>query len=95
VSTSPSLSQALHLINGETVSRKIEDGGVVARALAAGETPDAILDDLAFRSLGRSATAEEHAMLLADLADPRTDPRLVLEDAFWAFLNSREFLFNH
>ena len=95
VSTSPSLSQALHLINGETVSRKIEHGGVVARAIASGATPDAILDDLAFRSLGRSATETEHAALLADLAEPGVDPRPVLEDAFWAFLNSREFLFNH
>jgi hypothetical protein len=95
VSTSPSLSQALHLINGETVSRKIEQGGVVARALASGATPDAILDDLAFRSLGRSATETEHAALLAPLAEPGVDPRPVLEDAFWAFLNSREFLFNH
>ena len=95
VSTSPSLSQALHLINGETVSRKIEQGGVVPRALAAGETPDAILDDLAFRSLGRPATAAEHAALQGELAEAGIDPRPVLEDAFWAFLNSREFLFNH
>ncbi len=119
VSTSPSLSQALHLINGDTVSRKIEQGGVVARALASGASPHAILDDLASRTLGRPATEAEHAALAADLAETRTetmtetsaeagtesgtetavkpeiDPRPVLEDAFWAYLNSREFLFNH
>ncbi len=95
VSTSPSLSQALHLINGETVSRKIEQGGVVARALAAGATPAAILDDLAARAIGRHATEDEQEMLRSELQSGDADPRLVLEDAFWAFLNSREFLFNH
>jgi hypothetical protein len=38
VKTSPTLSQALHLINGETTSGKIEEGRVVEKLLA--ENPD-------------------------------------------------------
>lgn len=99
VSTSPSLSQALHLINGETVSRKIEQGGVVRRLLDSGTTPDAVLDAICLRCLGRPATDTERATVLdaiaGDESTPGVDPRIVLEDAFWAILNSREFLFNH
>ena len=42
----------------------------------------------------RKPTAKEYAALNEVLAAEK-DPKPVLEDTFWAVLNSREFLFNH
>ncbi|MFZ4575585.1 MAG: DUF1549 domain-containing protein [Phycisphaerales bacterium] len=90
----PSLSQALHLINGETVSEKIRQGGRVRAELAAGRTPAQVLDGLYAECLGREPSETERAVLLAPLAEG-VEPGALLEDAFWALLNSREFMFNH
>ena len=49
VRTEPTLSQALHLINGETVEQKITAGGVVSRMLAEKKTPAEILRTLYIR----------------------------------------------
>lgn len=94
VSMEPSLSQALNLINGDTVAGKVKAGGVVARALASGETPSAVLDRLFIATLTRLPRDEERSAILAEVA---TAPSAQegLEDAFWAILNSREFIFNH
>ena len=35
----PTLSQALHLLNGDTVNAKIQQGGLVAKLLAEKKTP--------------------------------------------------------
>jgi hypothetical protein len=96
VSMEPSLSQALHLVNGETVHEKIKQGGRVARELAAGGTPEEILTRLYVACLSRTPSKEEVAALLAQPeGTPPVEPRVLLEDAFWALLNSREFVFNH
>src|SRR5256885_9884545 len=39
VKTDPNLSQALHLLNGDTLQNKIEQGGLVAKMLKDGQTP--------------------------------------------------------
>jgi len=93
VSFAPSLSQALHLLNGDTLHRKINGGGVVKTLLDAGVTPEGVIDDLYLRCLSRPPTDEERCELLAFI--PADDPRTSLEDVFWALLNSREFLFQH
>jgi hypothetical protein len=90
----PSLSQALHLINGETTTAKIRDGARIRDELAAGRTPDQILDALYAECLSRAPSDTERATLLAPIAEG-IPPQTALEDAFWALLNSREFLFNH
>ena len=90
----PNLSQALHLLNGDTVGDKIARGNLIARRLEEKKSPREIVGELCIRSLGRPPTEAELAQLDAALgADP--EPRRVLEDYFWALLNSREFLFNH
>ena len=94
VRTEPNLSQALHLLNGSTVENKINDGGVVRKALKAGQKPEAILDDLYLRCLCRRPSEEERARLLAFFKDAKSEEQ-VLNDLFWALLNAKEFVFNH
>jgi hypothetical protein len=94
VKMEPNLSQALHLLNGDTLQTKIQQGKVVERLLAAGKTPAAVVEDLYIRCLTRKPTEKEIAALNAILAEEKDDKR-VLEDVFWALLNSREYVFNH
>lgn len=94
VKTEPTLSQALHLLNGETVEQKVRSGGAVKRLLDSGKTPAQVIEALYVRTLGRKPTPEEGGQL-ARLMPEKGDPREALEDVFWALLNSREFLFNH
>jgi hypothetical protein len=94
VKMEPNLGQALHLINGESVHVKVQQGGVVGRLLEAGKTPQEVVSELYLRSLSRPPTAEEAAAIDEQLAGA-TEPRAGLEDVFWALLNSREFVFNH
>ncbi|MEQ8790637.1 MAG: DUF1549 and DUF1553 domain-containing protein [Pirellulaceae bacterium] len=93
-STDPTLSQALHMINGSTVQGKIAQGGLVKQLLSEGKTPEQVIDSIFIRSLTRLPSAEEKARLLGVVADAG-NPQLGLEDVFWAVLNSREFVFNH
>ena len=94
VSREPALGQALHLINGDTVNAKIQQGNLIGAALEAGQTPEQIITDLFQRCLARAPLPEEHAAIMADVA-AADDPKPILEDFFWALLNSREFIFNH
>jgi hypothetical protein len=95
VKVEPNLSQALHLINGDTVNNKVRQGGVVERLLKAEKTPAEVLEELAIRCLSRLPTDEEQAALQDALTEEGANAQQVLEDYFWAMLNSREFLFNH
>ena len=93
VKTEPTLSQALHMINGDTL-QKINQGGVIQQMLAAGKTPVQVIDSLYIRSFCRRPTPTELERLQATVAAAE-NPQVGLEDVFWAILNSREFMFNH
>ncbi|MCA9125584.1 MAG: DUF1549 domain-containing protein [Planctomycetales bacterium] len=93
-STDPSLSQALHLINGSSTQGKITQGKLINHWLEQSLSNQEIIERLYIRSLSRRPTeAEEHSLtkMIADAGNPQ----IALEDAFWALLNSREFMFNH
>lgn len=93
-STDPSLSQALHLLNGAATSGKIVQGKVIDELLKDGATPSEALDRLYVRCLSRFPTdAERETLIQSITAAP--SPKEGLEDVFWAVLNSREFVFNH
>lgn len=94
VKMEPNLSQALHLINGDNVNAKIQQGGLIPKLLAEGKTPDDIVRELYLRCLGREPLEAEWTALKPEL-DAQEDKKMALEDIFWALLNSREFVFNH
>ncbi len=94
VKMEPTLSQALHLLNGDTVNAKIQQGGVVAKMLAEKKSPPEIVDELYLRAFSRKPTKEELEKL-APVYGEGANKQQALEDVFWAILNSREFLFNH
>ena len=94
VKMEPNLSQALHLLNGETVQSKIQQGKLIEKLLAEGKTAPQVIEQLYIRCLTRKPTEKEMTNLAAVLAEEKDDKR-VLEDVFWALLNSREYVFNH
>lgn len=97
VKMEPNLSQALHLINGDTVHARIRQGYIVGGMIAAKKPHAEIIEALYLRALSRSPTEGEKEKLLAAVAEG-ADPngqREILEDIFWALLNSKEFIFNH
>jgi hypothetical protein len=94
VSMDPSLSQALHLLNGEVANERIRRGNLVGRWMAEGLTDSQIIDQLIVRCYGRKPLERERVELVAGLQGS-PDRQSALEDIFWALLNSPEFLFNH
>ena len=110
VQMEPNLSQALHLLNGDTVQNKIANGALVKKRLDARKAAREIVDELYVRCFGRKPTDEEWKNIgpMIDPAPPEavTSPSPAannatdehqkrLEDLFWALLNSKEFMFNH
>ena len=93
VQMEPNLSQALHLLNGNTVEEKIRSGGLIKALLEAKKTPEEIIEELYIRSFSRRPVEKEVAGLKAILASAPS-PKEFLDDLFWSLLNSREFLFN-
>ncbi len=94
VSIEPNLSQALHLLNGDTVNTKMAQGKLVPTRLKEGKTPEQIAEEIYIRCLSRKPT-EREAAALKEVVDNEQNKQQALEDIFWATLNSREFVFNH
>jgi hypothetical protein len=94
VKVEPNLSQALHLLNGSTVEGKINEGAVIKKMLKAGKSRGDVVNELYLRCFGRKPDAGELEKLGSFFKDGKSD-ELVLNDLFWALLNSKEFLFNH
>jgi len=90
----PNLSQALHLLNGDTVNQKCRQGGLVKQMLADGKSVNDVINEIYKRALSRSATPVELEGLNQQIEQVENKEQ-ALEDVFWAVLNSREFIFNH
>jgi hypothetical protein len=95
-----SVSQALHLNNGQTLNDKLRD----KKSRVEQWLNEKISDDEAIRrvfvlSLSREPSASEAERCSNHLKHAVTDKtstrREALEDLFWAVLTGKEFLFNH
>jgi hypothetical protein len=100
VKMEPNLSQALHLLNGNTVQKKLGETQIINEALKANKSPEQIVEDLYIRCFGRKPTDDEWSSVRAQLPGDddkkkAEDTKKVLDDVFWALLNSEEFMFNH
>ena len=94
VKLDPTLSQSLHLLNGDATTQRITQGNLIGKLLKEKKTPEEILDEIYVRCLSRMPSADEKTKVLA-LVNAEKDKKQVLEDAFWAVLNTREYMFNH
>jgi hypothetical protein len=91
----PNIAQALHLLNGDLINKKIDAvGGRVELLLKAKATPEALIEELFLVTLSRPPRPEELAKAKGWLAQAPT-PKEGAADVLWVLLNSREFLFNH
>jgi hypothetical protein len=100
----PTITQALHIINGDTLNNKLRaPGNSIDMLIRLGFDDGQIVDYLYMASLSRHPTDAERAALVPALAaaeqekiagvdDPR---RSALNDMAWALLTGEEFMFEH
>ena len=89
----PSLTQALHTLNGDTLTTKIADKtGRIGQLLAASKPHEEIITDLYLAALCRPPTDQERAMCQKFLAEAAS-PEECYQDLLWALMNSKHFLF--
>lgn len=105
------LAQSLHLINSDTIQKKLgDDSGHAAALAAAKDRPDdERLSDLYLQALARKPNARELEAAKLHLSKkrkkaaekpdddltPEVAEREAFEDILWALVNTKEFLFNH
>ena len=94
VKMEPTLSQALHLMNGDAINDRIKQGGVVAKMINDKKTDREIVDDLYLRCFSRLPNEKEWTSIQRAIAEAADNRKVALEDLFWALLNSKEFFFN-
>src|SRR5205085_2954861 len=80
-SSEPSMTQVLHLYNGETVNKKLAAKGSAAEVAAAETDNRKIVEDLYLAALSRWPTKAERESLFGELsAASEEDRRQVIED---------------
>ena len=105
-SSDPSVAQALHVINGDTLNNKLRNqGSNINLFLKLGLSDSRILEHVFLSAFSRYPTESERESILAALRESRQEQgpvearrqarREALQDMLWALLTKKEFLFNH
>ena len=91
----PSVAQALHIANGDTVNQKLRaKGNAIDLALAADTPDEKIIEDAYLAALCRPPTDAERRAIMEVLAQAKENKREAVEDLYWSLLSSKEFLFS-
>jgi hypothetical protein len=92
----PSVTQLLHIANGDTINKKLEaKDSRISKLLAASTPNEKIIEDAYLGALSRYPTDAEKDKLQKVLVEAKdSEKRTVVEDMYWAVLSSKEFLFN-
>ena len=97
----PNLRQALHIINGDTINKKLSaHGGLIDKAVQSGVSNSQFVEQLYLAAFSRYPSNEERSaaakMLEAAPNENRAEAKKeAMEDFTWAMLTGREFIFNH
>jgi hypothetical protein len=99
-SSDATVAQALHVINGDTLNKKLSaPDGTIALFLKIGLSDRRIIEHMFLSALSRYPTDAERVQLVAQLEQAKSGKspdahKQALEDLVWAMLTSKEFLFN-
>lgn len=92
--TKPNIAQAMHLLNGDFLNKKIADkAGRVEKLVAAKAPLPKAIEELYLAAWSRLPSKDELAKAEGWVKSAPT-PREGLQDLLWVLINSREFLFN-
>ncbi|MDC0295397.1 DUF1549 and DUF1553 domain-containing protein [bacterium] len=92
-----SIPQALMLFNGDLTKKAISTGrgSYIARLSSGGKNPVDRLNYLFMNGLARRPTVNEKKVAAALLRSREGDEKEMLQDMWWAILNSNEFIMQH
>jgi hypothetical protein len=86
--------QALHLMNSNTLARKVASDGSRAQELAQSDrTPPQIVEELYLSLYARRPTPDELNEAVSLFSEPDVNRRRATEDLMWALINTAEFVF--
>ena len=95
INSSPSLTQALHVLVGSTYTKKISSPhGRLDRLIDSGAAQATAIEELYLAALSRFPSDEKQTELEAVLRQ-RSSQRQAMEDLLWSLISSCEFRYNH
>ena len=92
----PTVTQLLHIANGDTINKKLEaQDNRIGKLLTAHMPTEKIIEEVYLSATSRFPTEAEKEKLLKVLSAAKdSEKRAVVEDMYWAVLSSKEFLLN-